>query len=292
MPAFAAILLLLWPALVRAHGGEITDANDLWTAWSFDPGTVVPLLGTGVLFFRGAREPKRVSRRQLLYFWCGYATLAIALISPLHPLGEVLFSAHMVQHEALMLIAAPLLVLARPLVPFLWALPIRWRVAAGNLSKTPVMQRGWRILTSPAVAWSVHAAAIWVWHIPVLFQATLTSEFAHSCQHLSFLGSALLFWWSLFHGRKSARGGGVPYLFTTAVHTGILGALLTFAPTPWYPAYASSVRAWGWSPLADQQAGGLIMWVPASLVYLGAAIWLMLPWLRDSAAEKLERYAN
>ncbi len=85
--------------------------------------------------------------------------------------------------------------------------------------------------------------------------------------------SALLFWWALFyaHGRR-AYGSGVLYIFTTAIHTGILGALLTFAPRLWYPAYSKTTQAWGLTPLQDQQIGGLIMWVPASLVYIVARV--------------------
>ncbi len=93
-----------------------------------------------------------------------------------------------------MLAAAPLLVLSRPLVPFLWALPLSWRQTAGALSQHPAIQAIWSALTNPFTAWAIHAVALWVWHVPRLFQATLTSDLVHTLQHLSFLGSALLFW--------------------------------------------------------------------------------------------------
>jgi len=127
-----------------------------------------------------------------------------------------------------------------------------------------------------------------------LFQATLRSEWVHAAQHLSFFGSALLFWWSLFYVQgRSNYGAGVLYLFTTAAHTGILGALLTFSNTTWYPAYAQSTLSWGVSPLEDQQIGGLIMWVPASLVYIGAGLWMFALWLRESdVAATGRRYAD
>jgi putative membrane protein len=107
---------------------------------------------------------------------------------------------------------------------------------------------------------------------------------AHSAQHLSFLLSALLFWWSLFYARGGRHGAGVLYIFTTAVHTGILGALLTLAPTVWYPAYAGKVQAWGLTPLEDQQIGGLIMWIPAGVVYTVAGLFLFAATLRESDA--------
>jgi len=135
------------------------------------------------------------------------------------------------------------------------------------------------------VAWWIHALAIWLWHAPVLFQATVTNDLVHTAQHLSFFLSALLFWWALFyaHGRR-AYGSGVLYIFTTAIHTGILGALLTFAPRLWYPVYSKTAEPWGLSPLQDQQIGGLIMWVPASLVYLAAGLALFAAWMKESDA--------
>src|SRR6185369_9418238 len=113
--------------------------------------------------------------------------LFVALVSPLHAWGSVLFSAHMTQHEVLMLVAAPLLVLGRPLIAFLWALPLNWSRRLGNIAKIPAINRLWRALTIPLVAWLVHAVALWVWHIPALFDATLHSETVHTFQHLSFL---------------------------------------------------------------------------------------------------------
>jgi len=216
-------------------------------------------------------------------FWCGWTALALSLISPLHPLGGVLFSAHMAQHEIMMLLAAPLLALARPLVPFLWGMPFAWRRNAGQYSKTYVIQKGWKWLTAPLTAWTIHAIVIWVWHAPRLFQATISSEWVHSAQHASFLLSALLFWWALFFGHEQlGYGVGVFYVFTTAIHTGILGALLTFAPSLWYPEYAETTPLWGLSGLEDQQIGGLIMWVPAGAVYTLAGLALFAAWLRQS----------
>ncbi len=261
-------------------------------AWELDPGVVIPLVVSAVLYAIGSRKHFGLTRLQRACFWAGWFTLSIALISPLHPLGEVLFSAHMVQHEILMIISAPLLVLSRPLVTFLWALPMNWRRALGRWSKTDPIRSSWMFLTAPLAAWWIHAIAIWLWHAPPLFQATLKSDLIHSAQHLSFFLSALLFWWALFyaHGRR-AYGSGVLYVFTTAVHTGILGALLTFAPHLWYPAYSTTTQAWGLSPLVDQQIGGLIMWVPASLVYLIAGLALFAAWMKESDV-LLERAYN
>uniref|UniRef100_Q01RA2 Cytochrome c oxidase assembly protein n=1 Tax=Solibacter usitatus (strain Ellin6076) TaxID=234267 RepID=Q01RA2_SOLUE len=282
MKRFVALAMVSAP-LLFAHEGEPLKPHDLWKAWSFDPGIVIPLLLTAVLYFRGASRGRGVSLKQTFFFWAGWSILCLALLSPLHPLGEALFSAHMAQHELLMVAAAPLLVLARPLVALLWGLPFTWRRALGQWSRQRAFQGGWRFFTQPMTTWWIHAAALWLWHIPRFFQATLESDWVHSAQHVSFLGSALLFWWSLFYAHGRARyGASVLYLFTTAVHTSILGALLTFASTAWYPAYAATTSAWGLTALEDQQVGGLIMWIPAGLVYLIAGLALLASWLRES----------
>ncbi|HKR01701.1 MAG TPA: cytochrome c oxidase assembly protein [Pyrinomonadaceae bacterium] len=276
---------------VSAHEGKPHTFNDLWYTWGRDPLIIVGLGLTAYAYWRGLRRVWRESARgrelrksEAWAFGLGWLALFVALVSPLHPWGEVLFSAHMTQHEVLMLVAAPLLVLGRPLVPFLWALPARWRLIVGGFGKQKGVRRIWRTLTNPLAAWAIHAVALWMWHIPSLFQATLRSDFVHTLQHLSFLGSALLFWWALVHGRRGWMGYGaaVLYMFTTSVHSGVLGALITFARSAWYPAYANSTQSWGLTPLEDQQLGGLIMWVPAGLVYIIAGLALMVGWMRES----------
>jgi cytochrome c oxidase assembly factor CtaG len=114
--------------------------------------------------------------------------------------------------------------------------------------------------------------------------AVIDDEWVHAAQHISFLFSALLFWWAVIHGqrRSLAYGMAVLYLFTTAVHSGLLGAMLTFSTRPWYPTYAHTAPQWGLTPVEDQQLGGLIMWVPAGLVYVAVGLALFAAWLTES----------
>ena len=274
-----------------AHEGKPHHARDLLFTWGLDPVVIVCLALSALLYFRGlqrlwseAGRGRGIRQWEAAVFAGGWFALFVALVSPLDPMGEVLFSAHMTQHELLMLVAAPLVVLGRPLVAFLWALPVPWSRRLGQWTRVRWFQRSWRSLTLPLTAWAVHAAALWIWHLPVLFQATLRSDLVHTLQHICFLGSALLFWWALFHGPRTAAGYGAAmlYVFTTSIHSGVLGALITFASTVIYPAYAGSTASWGLTPLEDQQLGGLIMWVPAGLVYIIAGVALCAGWLRES----------
>ena len=273
------------------HGGKPHGWSDLIREWSFEPLVTTSLVISGVLFVVGLRRlwreaPKRRSIRtwEALCFAGGWFALFVALISPVHAWGRVLFSAHMSQHEILMLVAAPLLVLGRPLIAFLWAFPVDWSRRIGNIAKLSWFSRAWRTLTIPLVAWLVHAVALWIWHIPVLFEAVLRYESVHTFQHLSFLLSALLFWWALIHGPQGAMGYGaaVLYVFTTSIHSGALGALITIAGSVWYPSYIGLTESWGLTPLEDQQLGGLIMWIPAGLVYVIAGLALFAGWLREA----------
>jgi len=278
--------------MMMLHAGQSLAPHDAWRAWSIEPGVVIPLVLACSAYAIGAREGlarstrgQALLRREIAYFTAGLLVLSLALLSPLHRTGGVLFSAHMIQHELLMAVAAPLLVLGRPGVPFLWGLPATLRHSAASAVNKRAVRGSWYLLTRPAVAFLLHAAAIWIWHSPSLYDASVTSEIAHSAQHLSFLGTALLFWWSLLHtrGRVSADGSAIIYLFATAVHTSLLGVLLTVSDRPWYLVYHdASTMAWGLTALEDQQLGGIIMWVPAGLVYMIAAAFLMLGWLRES----------
>jgi putative membrane protein len=278
--------ILAIPLCAQAHPGEPLAPHDLLTAqgWVFDPFIVLPLLAAALLYWRGNRPGRGIRRWEARCYWTGWAFLAIALVSPLHAMGEVLFSAHMAQHEVMMLAAAPLLVMGRPLVVYLWGMPRGWRRPVARPFAARSVQRLWRWSSSPLQAWWLHGAALWVWHIPLLYQATVSSDLIHTLQHLCFVLSGLLFWWALLRNPRTRGqyGAAAMYVFGTALHSSILGALLTFAPGVWYPIYAETVQAWGLTALEDQQIGGLIMWVPAGVLYTVAGLALMAAWLRES----------
>jgi cytochrome c oxidase assembly factor CtaG len=142
----------------------------------------------------------------------------------------------------------------------------------------------WSAITAPPVAWLIHGVALWVWHMPALYDAALQSEMIHALQHLSFFGTAALFWWGLSHGRYGRLGYGaaVLYVFATAVHSGVLGALLTFSPHVWYPLYERTTTTFGLTPLEDQQLAGLLMWVPASVIFIAGGLYFFAAWLKES----------
>ncbi|HSS99805.1 MAG TPA: cytochrome c oxidase assembly protein [Terriglobales bacterium] len=252
--------------------------------WTYDPGIVVGLGFSAVMYGVGLVRARHRTfpTVRVLSFFSGWVCLVIALISPLHEMGDFLFSAHMAQHELLMAVAAPLLTLGRPDMVYLWSISFDMRKEVGRALQT--VKPATKIFSSGLAAWALHAVVVWVWHIPVLFDAALSHDSVHALQHFCFLGTALLFWYALLYWSLGADsyGAGIIYVFTTAIHTSILGALLTFSGHPWYSVYSNTTLLWGYTPLEDQQIGGLIMWVPAGLVYIVVGLWLFASWIQNS----------
>jgi len=281
-------LILLLPTIALAHGGD----HHLPSPRSLETWVALALVASAALYLTGVirlwsklRIGRGVRVWQFCCFLLGWSLLAIALISPVHALGERLFAVHMLEHEVLMAVSAPLLVMARPVGGMFWALSQNGRRLVGRIERSRSVARVWSILIDPFAATLVHGVALWIWHLPVLFNAALASPAIHGLQHVSFFGTAILFWWALLRGRARARGYGAAaiYLFVTALHSGFLGILLSLAKTPIYPGQSAAAPGWGLTPLEDQQLAGLIMWVPAGVVYAAAALAMVGIWISGSS---------
>lgn len=298
--ALFAVALALTAPRVLAHAPATAPALPSPWHWTFEP-WVVAMAAVALLLYvagiarlwRQAGRGRGISMRQAALFVGGWLAAMAALVSPLDALGAQLFSAHMLQHELLMIVAAPLLVLVlgRPLAAWTWALRPGLRRHVAGVIRWRWLESAWGGLTRPVSAWALHAVALWAWHIPPFFEAALHSECIHVLQHTSFFVTALLFWWAVLgsDARSRTSAFAMVYLFTTMMHTSALGALLTLAPTPWYPHYAASGGGFGLDPLEDQQLGGLLMWVPGAFAYVAAALAVMArllaPTLRGPRAD-------
>ncbi|MGI8550866.1 MAG: cytochrome c oxidase assembly protein, partial [Dehalococcoidia bacterium] len=277
-----------------AHVGPPPAPERLWATWSWDPSVLLGLVIVAFAYTRGLRQLWRragtgrgvaVWRADL--FMAGLATLFVALVSPLDGLSSALFSAHMVQHLLLILVVAPLLVLGKPSMALLWALPLPQRRALGRVAQRAALHTCRRALNRPWLAWLLAAIVLWVWHLPLLYEAALRHQFIHFLEHLCLLGSSLLFWEVLIDrsgSRQFGYGFALAYIFAMAVQSTALGIILTFSH-PWYTAYAATTGAWELSPQDDQQIAGLIMWIPASAIYLIAGLTLIVTWFRVEERE-------
>jgi cytochrome c oxidase assembly factor CtaG len=257
----------------------MTTWQILTSTWDWQPTVLIGCLDLLAAYAIVARP---LTGRAWL-FVSGVLVLALSLVSPLDTLGDFyLFSAHMLQHLLLILVAPPLLLLGTP--PELWERILRW---------TPA-RRTERVLRRPVLAWLLGIGTFWLWHLPVLYDAAVREESIHIVQHVTFLVSATIFWWPILTpcvSRRLAMPAALFYLLGASIVSSILGVIITFAPPGLYPVYEHPVdtagaltlirQNWGVSYALDQQIGGLIMWVTGGPVYLFLALWALIRWFRE-----------
>jgi len=229
--------------------------GQLWFRWNPDPWLIASLAAVSWAHLRSLEKA-----------YCpiaatGWAIAALAFISPICPLSVALFSARIAQHMVLMLVAAPLV--GRCLPRGRWQHSIWWSVAA-------------------------FTAAIWVWHMPVPYEATFASTPIYWSMHLTLFGSAIWLWRDLLNHRSDETLTVISTGLFACVQMGLLGAVLTFSAHPWFAWYATTTQPWGLTQLQDQQLGGVIMWVPSGVIFLAAAsrsFLLMHNWLERPAMQ-------
>jgi putative membrane protein len=286
--ATTVVFYLMIPSTeLSAHGLAATAVGQ----WEFAPLVVVPLAVTAVLYtvgllqlWRRAGFGRGISRWGAMSFAAGWLTLAVSLVSPVAWLSEILFSVHMTQHTLLLLVAAPLLTFGHPVLAWMWALRRRSREAVAYAFRRPRTVAAWRAVTAPLSVFLIQALALWLWHIPSWYEAALHSDSIHAFEHICLVLASSLFWWAMVNGRygRSGYGLGVLYVFLTAIHSSALGALLTVAPSVWYDEYARQAATWRVDALADQQLAGLLMWIPAGVIFVVFGLALLAAWLGES----------
>jgi putative membrane protein len=242
--------------------------------WDLHPSVVIGLvlLGGLFVFWGGLKAP----RRHVASFAAALLVLFVSLNGPLHNLSDrYLFSAHMAQHLLLTLLFPPLLLYGTP----------GW-VVRPILAVRGVMPVA-RVLTRPVVAASVFTAPIVLWHVPAFYEAALRNHSLHILQHLVFLTTAVIMWWPILSPvpelPRIPYPGQMLYLFLLGLPMSLTGALITLSGAVLYPFYAEAPRVWAdIGPLADQQIGGLLMWVIGGLALWGA---MTVVWFRWSVWE-------
>ena len=259
--------------------------------WSWNPWILASLAICCVFYARGLSRIDGDVRALLVGPWrrtsfvAGIAVLFLALISPFDALDDQLFSAHMGQHLVLMMIAPPLLLLARPGLVFFRAFPLRERRMLGRIRRISGLRKAVHVVASPLMVWLLCTAFLCFWHIPAPYGWAVESEPVHALEHICFFAPSLMFWSLILEPlgrRRLSYGAAMLFVLTFGAQNGLMGALLTFSTHPFYTPYLTTTAAWGLTPLEDQQLGGLGMWIPASLVHLTTLGILFVAWMRES----------
>jgi cytochrome c oxidase assembly factor CtaG len=269
--------------------------------WNWNP-LILASLGLAVYgYIRGLLRLNSAARARLFgglryaAFTAGIVTLFSALISPFDTLDDQLFSAHMVQHLVLLMIAPPLLILGRPALACFWAFPLPGRRAIGRVWIRSGLKHAVHVVMSPIFVWLLCSAALWFWHLPGPYGWALGSESVHAFEHVCFFLTSLMFWSLVLEPlgrRRMDYGSTLLFVATFGVQTGLLGALLTFAGRPLYAAHLSTTASWGLTPLEDQQLAGLIMWIPASLIHLTTLGVLFVVWMHTAERQVITASAT
>lgn len=294
-----ALTTLAVPAF--AHGGAEIAARAAWSAWQVTPDIAIPLALLAVDYVLGMARRHAASPapwwRHVLFF-SGLIAIFLALQSPLDPIAEHLFFVHQIQHLLLRMIGPMLLALSWPESRLIAGLPgpARRRLLAPVASHV-AMRRTLRFLGHPAVATTLFVAALYVWEIPRFHDAALLDEPLHYLMHVTMLLAGLVFWWRVFDRRgpragteigEADGGGRAPQglrygvrgmmLWFAILSNILLGAYTTLKTTVLYAAYGAQDRLFGYPPLEDEQIGGVIIWIPSSMMCLIALLVVVHLW--------------
>jgi putative membrane protein len=270
-------------------------------SWNWRLEVIIPLLLLGYVYLAGWRRLRQrtaasrstgrsLHRAPLTAVWrpigylLGLLCIALALISPIDSLGQQLFFMHMIQHLLLIMIAPPLLLIANPMPVLLWGLPTKWRLSAGHaighlLHRDSQFRHVLRTATAPGIVWLVWVIALFSWHDPSMYNAALRYDFIHDLEHLSFFIASMLFWWHVTGAgprvhRQFGYIGAIAFCLAAVPPNMALGVWLAFNENVIYSYYEAVPRLWVTDPLTDQRIGGIIMWIPGSMMFLLAALFL------------------
>ena len=252
--------------------------GSLWTHWHGHPDVLLGLalfegaylLGVGPIRER-YRLADEVQPLQVATFTLGVLVIFVALISPLHELSDrYLFSAHMLQHVLLTLVAPPLLILGTPDWLFRRLVRPDWvfRVA--------------RTVTHPVAAFAIFSVTFSVWHIPALYNLSVTNHGVHVGEHLLFMSTAAIMWWPLTSTMPELPRLSYPmqivYLFLLSIGQIILFAPITFSREPLYQWYVEAPSIWPLSTVVDQQIGAIIMKIGGGAIFMALIIVAFFRW--------------
>jgi cytochrome c oxidase assembly factor CtaG len=276
--------------------------NAFLRSWPFAPWLIGLLFASAAIYLRGwrllhKRDPARWHAGRPAAFLGGLTAIFLALASPIEPFAALLLQVHMLQHLLLMMVAPPLIWLGWPFFPLLRGLPAPIRTYwIAPLMRWRALRNTFGFLTHPFVAWPLYVGTTWIWHTPRGYELGLSRDYWHVFEHVCFIASAGLFWYTVvqpYPSRPSwSRWMLFPYLVLADAQNTVLAAWLCFSPVVLYPYYLRVPRLDGLSALDDQAAAGCLMWVPGSIAFLLPLFWIGVGYLFGSERDRKSHLAS
>jgi len=280
---FLAATLFLTCLTPQSHA-HVAAGDNVLAHWHWRWDVVSVLLVFGTIYSRGWLRLRKIAGVtklfQPVFYGLALGAIGCALVSPLDDLASYLLIAHMVQHELLMMIAPPLILLANPLPTLLWGLGENLRSQISRLlTRDSIIRQVVNFQGRMPVAWSLYVVNLWVWHHPAFYEAALRDSWIHDIEHILFFLTALVFWWPVIRpvSRPAPLQDGIRifYLFLAATQDAILSGLIALSSKILYPHYETALRLWNLTPQEDQTGGGIVMFAVGSMTYLIAILALV-----------------
>ncbi len=237
----------------------------------------------GLLRLQLRSQWQAVSYTRMAYGIGGFAVLIFALAGPPEAFSETMFFSHMMQHILIAMVASVLLLAAKPMACYLWAMPETVRIGlAPALNSKGWIRRFNAFLTNPRFALLAFVLTIWGWHVPEAYELAVRNEAAHFTMHISMFATAILFWWPII-GPPPVRSQltdpqRIIYLILVVTPTAVLAAIITLSNSVIYTSYIDTPHHFTLTPWEDQRIGGLLMWIPGNVVYLATLTTLFFRW--------------
>lgn len=275
----AAGLLAALATPAMAHGGHESASQSPWTMWQFSPEILLGLAVAAVLYWRGSHQGLKQRKWRALSFAGGLFALFVALVSPVERLADHIFAVHQVEHMLLRTVAPMLIFLSRPQAEIVRGLPAgvsRFFAGSGWLRRLV------GFLRLPPVATLLFLLSSYFWMLPRWHDLAILDEPIHYMWHISLLLSGLIFFSVIFDHRTAPQGAGLgtrlAMFVAAALGNILLGAFLTFKTIPLYSAYLELGHLWQVSMLTDEQTGGIIMWIPGTMMFAISALVIIHRW--------------
>lgn len=285
---------------VGSERGLIDSFGEFASAWDFTSTSAILFLLLAATYLVGSvrllmrTRTDRSSRMKFAAGLSSFVLLGFSLAGPLDVYATDLFALHTTQHIVIAMLAAPLMLVARPMPAYIWAFPRPLRIGAGTaLTEAAIVIRVVRLLTRPVVALPLFIGTLYAWHIPAAYNGSLENEWLHLLMHFTMFITAILFWWPIIGPPPVRTRLSYPqrivFLLLAVTPSALLAAIITLSNSVIFESHLNNPGHFGWSPKEDQRIGGLLMWIPGNFVFLTTMAVLFFKWFEEEEGKTVRK---